>query len=79
MPKKKEAKAPNIWKTLWEEYKLEWKALWEQYKSIVIPFIEGTAKYVWQLVYGLIALVVKGLYETGVYYVKKLIEIIKKA
>ena len=79
MAKKKEVKTQGIWESLWEEYKLEWKALWIQYKSIIIPFIEGTAKYVWQLVYGLIALVIKGLYETGVYYVKKLIEIIKKA
>ena len=79
MAKKKEVKTQGIWEALWEQYKMEWKALWIQYKSIIIPFIEGTAKYVWQLVYGLIALVIKGLYETGVYYVKKLIEIIKKA
>jgi hypothetical protein len=80
MPRKKiEEKKQSIWGALWEEYKVEWKALWEQYKTLIIPFIEGTAKYIWQLIYGLIALVIKGLYETGVYYVKKLIEIIKKA
>lgn len=79
MAKKKIAKKQSIWGALWEEYKLEWKALWEQYKTLIIPFIEGTAKYIWQLIYGLIALVCKGLYETGVYYLKKLIDIIKKA
>ena len=78
MAKKKE-KAQGIWNNLWEQYKMEWKALWIQYKSIIIPFIEGTAKYIWQLVYGLIELVIKGLYLTGEYWVKKLIEIIKKA
>ena len=76
---KKKVKAQGIWNNLWEEYKMEWKKLWNEYKSLIIPFIEGTAKYIWQLVYGLIALVVKGLYQTGVCWVKKLIEIIEKA
>lgn len=75
----KKEKAQSIWASLWEQYKIEWKKLWGEYKSLIIPFIEGTAKYIWQLIYGLIALVVKGLYQTGVYCVKKLIEIIKKA
>ena len=75
----KKEKAQSIWSSLWEQYKMEWKKLWGEYKSLIIPFIEGTAKYIWQLIYGLIALVVKGLYQTGVYCVKKLIEIIKKA
>ena len=69
----------ELWKNLWEQYKTEWKALWDEYKSIIIPFIVGTAKYVWQLVYGLISLVVKGLLETGKYYLNKLIELIKRA
>ena len=69
----------ELWKNLLEQYKTEWKALFDEYKSIIIPFIVGTAKYVWQLVYGLISLVVKGLYGTGEYYIKKLIEMIKKA
>lgn len=76
---KKEVKAQGIWDSLWEQYKMEWKKLWGEYKSLIIPFIEGTAKYIWQFVYGLIALVVKGLYETGKYWLNKLIEIIKKA
>lgn len=72
-------KAQGIWNNLWEEYKAEWKTLWVQYKTLIIPFVDGTAKYVWQLVYGLIALAVKGLYQTGAYWLQKLIELIKKA
>ena len=82
MKKIKEVKEPtikDIWVELWNKYKAEWVVLWTEYKSIIIPFIEGTAKYIWQLIYGLIALVVKGLYQTGAYYIKKLIEIIEKA
>lgn len=71
-------KAQSIWNSLWEEYKKEWKALWCEYKSLIIPFVEGTAKYIWQLVYGLIKLVTVGLYESGVLLLKKLIDWIKK-
>ena len=76
---KKQQKEQGIWNNLWKQYKMEWKKLWNEYKSLIIPFIEGTAKYIWQLVYGLIELVAKGLFLTGEYYIKKLIEIIKKA
>ena len=79
MAKKKVTSIKDIWANLWAEYKAEWVELWKQYKSLIVPFVEGTAKYIWQLVYGLIALVVKGLYQTGAYYIKKLIEIIEKA
>ena len=79
MAKKKELKKQGWWNALWEQYKAEWKKLWDEYKSIIIPFIEGTAKYIWQLVYGLIALVIKGLYLTLKYYIEKLINLIKKA
>ena len=76
---KKKVKTQGIWNNLWEQYKKEWKELWNEYKTLVIPFIEGSAKYIWQLVYGLIVLVIKGLYQAGEYGVRKLIEIIKKA
>lgn len=69
----------GIWAVLWAEYKAEWKKLWNEYKSLIIPFITGTAKYIWQLVYGLLALVIKGLYETGKVLVEKLIDLIIKA
>ena len=78
MAKKKVASIKDIWAILWAQYKAEWVALWAEYKSLIIPFVEGTAKYIWQLVYGLIKLATKGLYETGVLLVKKLIEWIKK-
>lgn len=78
MAKAKEKKQ-GIWSSLWEEYKAEWKKLWNEYKSLIVPFVEGTAKYLWQLVYGLISLVSKGIYYTGEYYLKKLIETITKA
>lgn len=78
MAQKKKIKKQGIWNTLWEQYKKEWKKLWEQYKSLIIPFIEGTVKYIWQLVYGLIELAIKGLFLTCEYYIKKLIEWIKK-
>lgn len=68
----------DIWAILWAEYKAEWVALWAEYKSIIIPFVEGTAKYIWQLVYGLIKLATKGLYESGALLLKKLIDCIKK-
>ena len=79
MAKKKEVKEQGIWESLWEQYKAEWKKLWDEYKTIIIPFVEGTAKYLWQLTFGLFEVVIKGLYFTVEYYIKKLIEIIKKA
>lgn len=78
MAKKKVITIKDIWAVLWAQYKAEWVALWAEYKSLIIPFVEGTAKYIWQLVYGLIKLATKGLYETGVLLVKKLIEWIKQ-
>ena len=77
MTKSKE-KAQGIWATLWEEYKKEWKAAWEKYKTIIGPFIKGTASYIWLLVAGLIEVLTKGLYESGCYLVKKLLEWIEK-
>lgn len=76
---KKGLKKQGWWSALLEQYKANWKKLWKEYKSIIIPFIEGTAKYIWQLIYGLIALVAKGLYLTLKYYIEKLINLIKKA
>ena len=54
----KKEKSQGIWSSLWEQYKMEWKKLWDEYKSLIIPFVAGTAKYIWQLIYGLFALVV---------------------
>lgn len=76
---KKQVKAQGVWKSLWEQYKKEWKELWDKYKTVIIPFIEGTFAYAWQLVYGLIELVAKGIYESGKLLLKKIIDIILKA
>lgn len=69
----------ELWKKLWADYKAEWKALWDKYKSVIIPFVEGTFAYVWQLVYGLIKLLIAGLYGTGKIILEKIIKIITKA
>lgn len=69
----------DIWKALWEAYKQKWKELWDKYKTVIIPFVEGTFAYAWQLVYGLIELLGKGIYYTGKAILEKIIEIIKKA
>lgn len=76
---KKTKKAQGIWNSLWEQYKAEWKRLWNEYKTLIIPFITGTAKYAWHLIYGLCEMVIKGLYYTGKGLIEKLIERIKKA
>lgn len=69
----------ELWKNLWEQYKTEWKALWNTYKTVIIPFVKGTFAYAWQLVYGLIKLLVAGLYGTGKIILEKIIKIITKA
>ena len=76
---KKEVKKQSIWGALWTEYKKEWKELWNKYKTVIVPFIEGTFAYLWQLVYGLLKMVGTGIYESGKWLVNKIIEIITKA
>ena len=66
-------KAQSIWNTLWEEYKIEWKKAWSQYKTLIGPFIKGTASYLWLLISGLLDVVSTGLYETGKWFVAKII------
>ena len=78
MAKKKVATIKDIGAILWAQYVAEWVALWAEYKTLIIPFVEGTAKYIWQLVYGLIKLATTGLYETGALLLKKLIDWIKR-
>ena len=76
---KKQVKAQGIWESLWEQYKKEWKELWDKYKTVIVPFVSGTFAYAWQLVYGLIELLAKGIYQSGEWLLKKIIEIITKA
>lgn len=68
----------EIWKELWEEYKTAWSLAWIQYKTVIGPFIKGTASYLWLLIAGLLELVSKGLYASGKLLVKKIIEWIEK-
>lgn len=82
MRKVKKVEQPTIkavWAKLWREYKTEWKNLWEKYKTIILPFVQGTFSYMWQLVYGLLEFVAKGLYGTGKIILDRLIKIIEKA
>ena len=69
----KKEKAQGIWNSLWEEYKIEWKKAWSEYKTLIGPFIKGTASYIWLLIAGLLKLVTTGLYESGKLLVAKII------
>lgn len=68
----------EIWKGLWEDYKAAWTLAWIQYKTLIGPFIKGTASYLWLLIAGLLELVTAGLYQSGKLLVKKIIEWIEK-
>lgn len=64
----------DIWTALWLDYKAAWRTAWLHYKTIVGPFIKGTASYLWLLIAGLLELVTKGLYQSGQLLLKKIIE-----
>jgi len=66
-------KAQSIWNTLWEEYKIEWKKAWSQYKTLIGPFVKGTAQYIWLLIEEFLAVVRTGLEESGKWLVAKII------
>lgn len=68
----------EIWKTCLSSYKNKWKSLWEQYRTLVIPFIVGSSKYLRQLIYGFLFLIGSFVYESGKYSVNKLITWLKK-
>lgn len=78
MTKKIEETPKDFWAELWAEYKKEWKKAWEDYKTLIGPFIKGTAQYLWLLVKSLLAIVTEGLYLTGKYFVEKIIAWFKK-
>lgn len=63
-----------IWTKLWLEYKQAWKEAWEKYKTVIGPFIKGTASYIWLLIAGLLELATVGLYESGKLLVKKILD-----
>ena len=61
------------------EYKGKWKDAWNTYKTIIGPFIKGTATYLWTLVYGSLSMVGKIIYGCGEVLIKALFKIIEKA
>ena len=61
----KKEKVQSIWSDLWAKYKIEWTKAWQEYKTLVGPFIVGTAKYIWLLIEELLDVVKTGLLETG--------------
>lgn len=69
----------DVWADVWSQYKAQWVALWGKYKTIIVPFVQGTFAYIWQLVYGILECFAKGLYGTGKIILEWLIKIIEKA
>ena len=63
--KVKEQKIKTVWTELWAKYKKEWTEAWNKYKTLVGPFIKGTASYIWLLISNLLEIVKTGLFETG--------------
>lgn len=83
MPKKKE---PSIKEQLLAVihaenavYVEKWEAAWVEYKTIIGPFVKGTATYLWNLTYGSLAYVGKVLYGCGKVLVEALLKLIEKA
>lgn len=64
----------QIWADLWAGYKVAWCLAWAEYKTVIGPFIKGTASYIWLLVAGLLELLTRGLYESGKILVKKILD-----
>lgn len=60
-------------------YCSRWKEAWLTYKTIIGPFVKGTATYIWTLVYGSLYWVGNLLYQSGKVVLAALEEIIKKA
>lgn len=48
-----------------EVYKNRWKEAWEIYKTVIGPFIKGTATYLWTLIYGSLDYLAKVIYRCG--------------
>lgn len=48
-----------------EEYLAKWKNAWLTYKTVIGPFVMGTATYVWTLVYGSLYYVGQVIYGCG--------------
>lgn len=61
-----------------EEYLKKWKEAWVKYKTIIGPFVMGTATYIWTLVYGSLYYVGKVIYGCGKVLCTAIMKIIEK-
>lgn len=55
-----------------------WKAAWEIYKTVIGPFIKGTATYLWALVYGTLYYVGSLLYHWGKVILEAILAFVKR-
>jgi hypothetical protein len=55
-----------------------WKAAWEIYKTVIGPFIKGTATYIWALIYGCLYWVGSVAYNCGKVLLVALLNWIKR-
>lgn len=62
-----------------EIFRGRWKEAWEVYKTVIGPFIKGTATYLWALIYGSLYYVGANLYQCGRVLLEALINLIKRA
>lgn len=60
-------------------YKDRWKNAWLTYKTIIGPFVKGTATYLWTLIYGSLYYIGKVSYGCGKVLVDALLKLIEKA
>ena len=72
-------KIKTVWEELWDKYRKEWTEAWNSYKTVIGPFIKGTASYIWLLISNILEVVKTGLLGTGRILIEKLMKIIKKA
>ena len=56
-----------------------WKEAWDKYKTVIGPFIKGTATYLWVLVDGSLDYVGKVIYGCGKVLYNALLKLIEKA
>lgn len=74
----KEQKIKSVWSELWAKYRKEWSEAWAKYKTLIGPFIKGTASYIWLLISNLLEIIKTGLLETGKILVDMIIAWVKK-
>ena len=61
------------------EYVEKWESAWAKYKTIIGPFVMGTATYLWTLIYGSLYYVGKVIYGCGKVLLDALLKLIEKA